>query len=110
MKQSLTSDLSVEAVVLFLKSTVKQHQTTVEDKSGPWATTGTSEFIDKYDISKLQQKYTNCNDFILSNKDEILNELQKDIYKHPLGYYKFKNFYINKNFLIILASSTTYYN
>lgn len=110
MKQSLTSDLSVEAVALFLKLTVKQHQTTVEDKSGPWATTGTSEFIDKYDISKLQQKYTNCNDFILSNKDQILKELQKDVYKHPLGYYKFKNFYINNNFLIISASSTTYYN
>lgn len=108
--KSLKSELSIDSVVNYLESIKSISVTTKPDNAGPWATTGTHEFIDKFDISKLQNKYPDVDKFIMDNIDDIFKGLQKKKYSHGMGYYKFRGVKINGNFLEISASSTTYYN
>lgn len=108
--KALKGDLSVETIVKFLASTKPTRETLKRDNVGPHATTGTSEFIDKWNISKLSQKFPDFEGFIAINIDKIFKGLQKNIYAHPLGYYKFIDYFIDEDTLEIQASSTTYYN
>jgi hypothetical protein len=108
--KALKGELSVDTVVRFLASTKPEHKTLKSDHAGPHATTGTSEFIDKWNISKLSQKFPDFEGFIAINIDKIFKGLQKNIYSHPLGYYTFIDYYVDDAILEIQASSTTYYN
>ena len=80
------------------------------DHSGPWATTGTSEGIDEFDIKKLQKMYPQAKKFIMDNIQAIFKGLQKKKYSHALGYYTFIGYSVVGDTLRISRSSTTYYN
>ena len=108
--KSIKAGLSIESVVNFLESTKTVHTNTKLNNSGPWATTGTDEFVDSFDISKLQAKFPDTDKYIMDNMSDIFKGLQKKKYSHSLGYYTFKNARIRGKFLDISASSTTYYN
>jgi hypothetical protein len=107
---SLEEDVSQELTYNYLETIKPITVTTKQDHSGPYATTGTNEFIDKYDISKLQAKNPDTNKFIMDNITEIYKGLQKIVYKHPLGYYTFKGSNISGKYLELSLSNTTYYN
>ena len=107
---ALKGDLSVETVVKFLASTKPEHKTLKSDHAGPYATTGTSEFMDRWKISKLSQKFPKFEEFVHENIQQIFKGLQRNIYSHPLGYYEFIDYYVDDAILEIQATSTTYYN
>ena len=107
---SAKGGLTVANVVKFLEATPAKHITIKHDNSGPWATTGTSEGIDEFDIGKLQKMYPETNRFLMDNMPEIWAGLQKKKYSHPLGYYTFLDKGIRGDKLQIKRSCTTYYN
>ena len=108
---ALKGNLTVETVVSFLSSTKPERKIIKSDNAGPWATTGTTQFVDSWKISKLSQKFSRkVADFIDENIQNIFKGLQKNIYAHPLGYYKFIDYSVDDAILAIQASSTTYHN
>lgn len=108
--KALKGDLSVDTIIKYLASTKPEHKVIKSDNAGPHATTGTSEFVDTWNISKLSQKFPKFEDFVHVNIEKIFKGLQNNIYKHSLGYYKFKDYYVDEDTLEIQATSTTYYN
>jgi len=108
--QAVKGDLTIDSVVKFLESTTVKHITTSSDNSGPWATTGTSEGIDEFNISKLQRVHPQANKFLMDNAQDIFGGLEKKTYSHGMGYYKFIKAGIRGNVFQIKRSSTTYYN
>lgn len=109
--RTLKDGLTIDNVVKFLEATTVKHTTTNQDRSGPWATTGTNEGIDEFDIAKLQRAYSeNVSKFIMDNIEAIFKGLQKKKYSHPLGYYKLLGTSIHQDKLRLKRSCTTYYN
>lgn len=108
--KALKGDLSVDTVVKFLSSVKPEHKVIKSDSRGPYATTGSSEFIDTWKITKLSQKFPDFEDFFHNNIQNIYKGLQKNIYAHSIGYYKLLDYDVNDNVLSIHSSSTTYHN
>lgn len=108
--KAVKGELTIDNVVNFLESTPVKYVTISNNHSGPYATTGTDEGIDEFNISKLQAKFSEVNKFLLDNAEAIFKGLQKKKYSHSLGYYTFKQAGIKGNVFQIKRSCTTYYN